>query len=299
MEKPFQKLTITIFCILLIIIVYSAYTATTKGEGFAIYLTRENISPAKMETLSHIELSDQPIISLEDIITYNAQTHEMKITPSAFDRILKLDVPVEGKSFMVCINKEPVYWGAFWTPISSISFGGVTIWKPYYTQEQNILVLELGYPSSSFYGGVDPRNNSKILESLANTDKLVTRLSLTAVDKIPHSMKGYEMYSWEDNGQWHYTLITGTNRVKTMGEITSEQDFISEIGWENIHVVGADAIKDVLSRLPKGESVYWCGELHIGEITGPISLRLPPKQVLDAISEYAEQCGLDFVNTVN
>ena len=228
MDKPFPKLTIVISCILLIIIVYSGYKANTKGEGFAIYLTREDIPPAKMEALSHVELSDQPIVSVEDIIAYNAQTHEMKLTPGAFDRISELDVPVIGKSFMVCVNKEPIYWGAFWTPISSISFDGVTIWKPYNTQEQKIIVLELGYPSPSFYGGEDPRNNTQVLESLGKAGKLITKLSLAAVDKLPHSVKGYELYSWEENGQWHYTFITGTNRVKTMKEITSGEDFISK-----------------------------------------------------------------------
>jgi hypothetical protein len=298
MEKPLQKLSVTISCILLIIILSSTYTATTKSEGFAIYLTRENIPPAKMETLTHIELPDQPIIKLENIITYNAQTHEMKLTPSAFERISKLDVPVTGKSFMVCINKEPIYWGAFWTPFSSMSFDGVTICKPFNTREQNILVLELGYPSSSFYGGEDPRSNPKVLESLKEAGKLVTRLSLAAVDRLPASMKGYELYSWEENGQWHFTLITGTNRVKTVEEISSGEDFISETGWVNVHVVGVDAVKDVLCRVPRGESVFWCGGLHIGDTAGRIKLELPPGVVVDVISEYAEQCGLDFVNTM-
>ena len=139
----------------------------------------------------------------------------------------------------------------------------------------------------------------KVLDSLEKEGKLITKLSLTEVDKLPHSMKGYELYSWEENGQWHYTFITGTNRIKTMEEITSEEDFISEIGWVNIHVVGVDAIKDVLGKLPKGESVFWCNELHMGETTGPIDLHLPPDQIVDAISEHAEQCGLDFANTVH
>lgn len=298
MEKPFLKLSVVISCILLIIIVYSGYIAATKGEGFAIYLTRDDIPPSNMGALNHVELSDQPIVSVEDIITYNAQTHEMKLTPGAFERISELGVPVTGKSFIVCVNKEPIYWGAFWTPISSIPFDGVTIWKPYDTQEQKIIVLELGYPSSSFYGGEDPRNNTRVLDSLEKEGKLITGLSLSAVDKLPNSMKGYELYSWEENGQWHYTLITGTNRDKTVEEITSGKDFISEVGWVNIHVMGEDAIKDVLSHLPKGESVFWCDELHIGETAGSINLQLPPKQIVDAISEYAKQCGLDFANTL-
>ena len=148
---------------------------------------------------------------------------------------------------MVCVDKKSVYFGAFWTPISSISFDGVTIWKPYSSQGPPVVTLELGYPSSSFYGGQDPRNTAETLESLDRAGKLVTRLSIADIGALPHSMKGYELYSWADDGQWHFTLITGTNRTKTMEEITSKEHLISEIGWERIHVVGADAIKEVLS----------------------------------------------------
>ena len=82
-----------------------------------------------------------------------------------------------------------------------------------------------------------------------------------------------------------------------MEEITSKEDYISETRWVIIHVVGIDTIKDVLSRLPEGESVFWCDELHIGQTTGT-DLQLPPEQIADAIKEYAKQCGLDFTVTV-
>ena len=87
------------------------------------------------------------------------------------------------------------------------------------------------------------------------------------------------------------------NRLKTIEEITSEGDPISETGWVRIRVVGADAIKDVLSRLPEGESVFWCDELHIGQ-SRETDLQLPPEQIAGAIEEYAEQCGLDLAVTV-
>jgi hypothetical protein len=265
------------------------------GEGFAIYLTSEDISPDKMEMLSHVDIADQPIVSIQDIITYNAQTHQIELTDEAFERISQLEVPVRGKSFLVCVNKAPIYWGAFWTPISSISFDGVTIWKLLGPQEAKVITLELGYPSSSFYGGEDPRNNTEVMESLEQAGKLINKLSLPATDKLPHSFKGYELYSWLEDGQWHFTLITGTDRTKTMEEITSEENFISETGWVRIHVVGVDDVKDVLSRLPQGESAFWCDELHIGEITETnIDLQLPPEQIVDAIREHAQRCGLDF-----
>ena len=126
---------------------------------------------------------------------------------------------------------------------------------------------------------------------------LVSSICATSIEKLPRSFKGYELYSWEEEGQWHFTLITGTNRIKTIEEITSEGDFISETGWVKIQVVGADAIKDVLSRLPEGESVFWCDELHIGQST-ETDLQLPPEQIADAIEEYAKQRGLDFVVAV-
>jgi hypothetical protein len=268
-----------------------------KHEGFAIYLTRDDIPPEKMEMLSHVDIADQPIISIQDIVTYNAQTHEIKLTDEAFERISQLEVPVRGKSFLVCVDKAPVYRGAFWTPVSSMSFDGVTIWKPLGSQELKVITLELGYPSSSFYEGEDPRNSPAVLNSLEQAEKLIDKLTMTSDFKLPRSFKGYEIYSWEEESQWHFTLITGTNRTKTMDEITSQEDYISETGWVKIHVVGADAIKDVLSRLPEDEPVFWCDELHIGQTTGT-DLQLPPEDITEAIKQYAEQCGLDFAVTI-
>jgi len=290
--------TVIIIGVLIVLgILTSSIFATAADEGFAIYLTEPDVPPAQMEVLSHITLTDRPVISSEDIITYSAQTHEIRLTDQAFERICALEVPVQGRAFMVCIDKQSIYWGAFWTPISSISFDGVTIWQPYCGRDPAVITLQLGYPSSSFYGGEDPRNSPEILGSLEQAGKLMDRLSITSVEELPGSFKGYELYSWEEEGRWHFTLITGTNRVKTVEEITTEEDFVSETGWVKLQVVGADAIRDVLRRLPEGESVFWCDELHIGQST-ETDFRLPPEQVADEIEEYAEQCRLDLVVTV-
>ena len=64
-------------------------------------------------------------------------------------------------------------------------------------------------------------------------------------------------------------------------------------------MVGVDAIASVLSQLPKGESVYWCDELHIGQVTvTDIDFQLPPEQMISAIKEQAQRCGLDFEITL-
>ena len=142
-------------------------------EGFAIYLTRNDIPPAQMEALSHVDLADQPIISAADVISYSAQTHEIKLSQSAFQRVTDLKVPVTGKSFLVCVDKAPVYWGAFWVDYSSLSFEGVTIEKPLDTQGPPVITIRQGYPAASFYRGEDPRNNPVILKSLEQAGKLI------------------------------------------------------------------------------------------------------------------------------
>lgn len=164
------KLTAISLCLLLI----SGGCTAAKGEGFAIYLTRDNIPPAQMWDLSSVKLADQPIISTKDIISYYSQTHAMKLTDSAIERISHLQVPTSGKSFVVCVDKKPVYWGAFWTLISSQSFDGVTILTPNIVMKEGMVALDLGYPAPSFYNGQDPRNNPEILKSLEESGKLVT-----------------------------------------------------------------------------------------------------------------------------
>jgi hypothetical protein len=267
--------------------------AAPAREGFAIYLTEGDIPPAQMEALSHVDIAAQPVIALDDIIRYNAQTHEMILTGTALERIARLEVPVRGKSFVVCVDRNPVYWGAFWTPVSSISFDGVTIWKPPGPQESRVITLELGYPSSSFYQGEDPRNNSAVMKSLQQAGKLITSLSIAEVEKLPHSMKGYELYSWVEDNRWHFTLITGTNRDKTPAEIISNEDFISEAGWVRVHVAGVDAVKNVLSKIPRNEEIFWLAQPRAEHIPpGNISFMLPPEQDIAAIKEQAGRCGL-------
>ena len=268
--------------------------AAKKGEGFAIYLTKEDVPPSQLAASSQIGIADQPVISLKDITTYNSQTHELKLNADAYDRISSLQVPVRGTSFVVCVDRKIIYAGAFWTPISSLSFDGVTIWKPYNAQAPKIVTLELGYPSASFYDGQDPRNSPEILKSLQKAGKLIDKLTLDSVDSLPRSMKGYELYSWLENGQWHFTLISGTNRNKTLEEITSKEDLVSEAGWVKASIVGADALKIALSKLPPDESVFWMDTLRDPSALTEVKIQLPPDQISDEIRESALKNNLDF-----
>ena len=112
---------------------------------------------------------------------------------------------------------------------------------------------------------------------------------------LPRSMKGYELYSWQEQGQWHFTLITGTNRNKQLEEIISAGNTVSQDGWVKISALGVAAIKDVLSRVPEGEFVSWNeGQFVLPTEQAIIKLVLPPADIIQDIKDHAESCGLDF-----
>ena len=112
---------------------------------------------------------------------------------------------------------------------------------------------------------------------------------------LPHSMKGYELYSWQENGEWHFTLITGTNRNKNLEEIISGEDDEFENGGGKIRTEGVEGIKAALSRVPEGEWVSWSdGQFVIMPEGSDIKLELPPQDIIDEVKEWAEGCGLDF-----
>jgi len=157
-----------------IILSTSCAKPNPNHEGFAIYLTKDDIPPSQMEALSHVELADQPVIGLDDIVSYNSTNHEITLTENGMKNITSLQVSTSSKSFLVCVNKSPIYWGAFWTPISSQSFSGVTIEMPLGSQETKTITIELGYPSPSFYQDEDPRNNPVVINSLRQAGKLIT-----------------------------------------------------------------------------------------------------------------------------
>jgi hypothetical protein len=96
------------------------------------------------------------VISIDDIVSYEEGSHEIELTFEAFAGIVKLEVPVNGMAFVATLDRRPVRWGAFWTPVSSTPFDGVAIVKPL-TVGERIIHVQLGYASSVEFTGSDPR----------------------------------------------------------------------------------------------------------------------------------------------
>jgi hypothetical protein len=120
--------------------------------GFGIYLLR----------------SGELVISDMEIISYNRTSHEIKLTEAGVAKIEGLQVPLNGTGFVVKVEGEEIYLGAFWSPISSLPYHGVVIET---VVTDNSVKIEAGYPSSHFQGE-DPRDNPKIFDYLDRVGKL-------------------------------------------------------------------------------------------------------------------------------
>jgi hypothetical protein len=107
-------------------------------------------------------------------------------------------------------------------------------------------------------------------------------------------MKGYELYSWLQNDQWNYTLITGTNRDKTAEEIVTAGYSVNTDGWVNIHVIGLIALEQLISLLPAGEFVTWLSGPRSNDPQYAVNFALPPADDVAAIKAYADQHSLNL-----
>jgi hypothetical protein len=258
-------------------------------EGFAIYLPQGDVSPQKMPDLNSVQLPTQPFIGMKDIVNYNPENYQLTLTPDAINRIDALQVGVYGKPFVVCVDRIPVYWGAFWTPISSVPFDGFAIEQPLNNQT-NTVIIQTGYPTSSFFTGTTWVDDASIQESFRQAGKLIN----PPEPPLPQSMKGYELYSWLQDDQWNYTLITGTNRNKTTEEIITAGYTVNTDGWVNIHVAGLNSIEQVISLLPAGEFVIWLSGPRSDDPQYAVNFALPPADDVAALKTYADQHSLDL-----
>jgi hypothetical protein len=106
------------------------------------------------------------------------------------------------------------------------------------------------------------------------------------------AMKGYELYSWPVGQEWHFTLIAGTNRVKTYEEVTGRGSGIDA-------VLTNGSIEDLLAaldQLPSRAHVIWRGAGALKQIgMEPHDLALPPSPIIDVVAEHAEQADLNLI----
>jgi hypothetical protein len=88
-------------------------------------------------------------------------------------------------------------------------------------------------------------------------------------------MKGYELYSWERDGTWYFSLLVGTNRLKTVEEMQDPATALE----------GIDELKPVLESLARGQYVSW---------TAADPLAFPPEETIQQVQQICQDQGLEL-----
>lgn len=109
-------------------------------------------------------------------------------------------------------------------------------------------------------------------------------------EALPHSMKGYELYAWQQGADWYFTLFTGTNRSKAFEEIIAPENQIDPDGLIKITVAGVEQIQAVIALLPEDEVLTWGGMDLSGQVpSGTVYLTFPPQEIIDKIQETCKE----------
>ena len=145
--------------------------APLEGEPFALFLLGDpqiTGPDIKNYDLDQLPLAAVPLITTENLISYDWDNHGMNLSPYAYQQLLAIfsgGMPSSGVPFVVLAYEEPIYAGAFWTLLSSLSFDGVTILEPLDPAGQT-LYITLGYPGADNFTGEDPRGNPRLQQAL-------------------------------------------------------------------------------------------------------------------------------------
>jgi hypothetical protein len=147
-------------------------TPQNSGEGFSIYLLAKDITPQQLPMLSHLELQPEPFLAQADILVYHKATHEIELTTSGYEKIHALHVPVNGVAFAICVDRQPIYAGAFWADYSSLSYAGIIINTTRVVEGTPLIQIVPGYPAPTYFKGEDPRSDPRIFQALEAVGKL-------------------------------------------------------------------------------------------------------------------------------
>ena len=133
---------------------------------------------------------------------------------------------------------------------------------------------------------------SLMIVGCAKTDSDELKLSDISCVKLDtinfsHSMKGWELYSFHMSSNWKYSLLIGTNAIKTYDQVTQNR----------ISVIGQDSLKVLLSKLPVNEEVTWIGSNWLGmhwQASAAGNFALPSRAIQIDIKEFCDNHGIQL-----
>jgi hypothetical protein len=111
---------------ILLFVLLSCNENEVQDDNLAVYLLVPdtlNAIEAISFPLDSLVLADEPILSLSEIETYDWSDHRFTVNQGAYDRLESLGdvgVSTHGLPFIVMVDDERIFMGAFWALYSSL-----------------------------------------------------------------------------------------------------------------------------------------------------------------------------------
>lgn len=160
--------------LVIISVIASALSGCEKQAetGLEIYLLTDyqKKAPAADIISGSEKLSENPIISYNDIILYDSSEHYFQVTESLARELREMKWSTQGTAFSVTINKQIIYSGYFMPGYSSLALNWISIDPLAFDSK---IRVTLGYPVDwPQFQGRDPRNDTRIINYLRKDNKL-------------------------------------------------------------------------------------------------------------------------------
>jgi hypothetical protein len=130
--------------------------------------------------LAKAELESRPLLTEQDLASYDWQTHALTLTEAGEKKIREVKAGVSGKQFVIVADGQRCYQGAFWTGLSSISHDHPVIEVDDFNADGKgadakgfVVEIRRAYPTAKFAAaGDDPRADPQILRVLTALGKI-------------------------------------------------------------------------------------------------------------------------------
>jgi hypothetical protein len=132
---------------------------TKQNKGMEIYLVKGDYREYTGETgMDSFELETEPLLSGDDIHSYNWDIHSMKIKSSA-----KINKELLKRRFVVTVDGEKIYQGAFWSALYSMIPPEISIYLDSMEEKSGYILLAIGSWSP---GGTIQPNVKNVLDNI-------------------------------------------------------------------------------------------------------------------------------------
>ncbi|WP_010251004.1 M56 family metallopeptidase [Acetivibrio cellulolyticus] len=204
----------------------------TKTSGMEIYLVKGSNQKYTSEVadLASLELENEPLLSKDDIISYNWDLHSVKIKNTG-----KITNELLQRRFVVVADGEKIYQGAFWSALYSMVPPEIGVYLDRLDEKSEQLILSLG----SFCVGGEIQPNVK-----AVLDNMIVKGTLEREGKLfkPYNPKNFPLPDYisifHNATQFSYADLDWERRDELIRLIDAR--FVNKLDYANYKFVPED-----------------------------------------------------------